>query len=125
MMAKYPGVKPLFNDTDEIIRHTKQTGINPIIHILAMRRQIAQQYPDFPGKLTRAFKEAKGLAKDYMSPEEVEGYRKEAEVLGEDPYAYTLGEAEKRTLQALNRYQIEQGLMREELPLEYVFAPLN
>jgi 4,5-dihydroxyphthalate decarboxylase len=125
MMAKYPGVKPLFNDTDEIIRHTKQTGINPIIHILAMRREIADRYPDFPGKLTRAFKEAKELAKDYMSPEEVEGYRKEAEVLGEDPYAYTLGKAEKRTLQALNRYQIEQGLMREELPLEYVFAPLN
>ena len=125
MMAKYPGVKPLFNDTDEIIRHTKQTGINPIIHILAMRREIADRYPDFPGKLTRAFKEAKELAKDYMSPEEVEGYRKEAEVLGEDPYAYTLGEAEKRTLQALNRYQIEQGLMHEELPLEYVFAPLN
>jgi hypothetical protein len=36
-----------------------------------------------------------------------------------------MGEAEKRTLKALNRYQIEQGLMREELPLESVFAPLN
>ncbi len=125
MMAKYPGVKPLFNDTEEIIRHTKQTGINPIIHILGLRREIAEKYPDFPGKLTRAFKEAKELGKDYMSPSEVEGYRKEAEVLGEDPYAYTLGEAEKRTLKALNRYQIEQGLMREELALETIFAPLN
>lgn len=125
MMAQYPGVKPLFDDAEEIIRHTKQTGINPIIHILALRRETVEKYPDFPGKLTRAFKEAKALAKDYMSSEEVEGYRKEAQVLGEDPYTYTLGEAEKRTLKALNRYQIEQGLMREELSLDSVFAPLN
>ena len=125
MMAKYPGVKPLFNDTDEIIRYTKQTGINPIIHILAMRREIAENYPDFPGKLTRAFKEAKEVAKDYMVAEEIEGYRKETEVLGEVPYAYTLGETEIRTLKALYRYQIDQGLMREELPMDTIFAPLN
>ncbi len=122
MMAKYPGVKPLFQDTEEIIRHTKQTGINPIIHVLALRREVAEKYPDFPGKLTRAFREAKELAAKYMSRDEVEGYKNEAEVLGEDPYAYVLGEAEKRTLQALNRYQIEQGLMRSELSLESVFV---
>jgi 4,5-dihydroxyphthalate decarboxylase len=90
-----------------------------------LKQEIVEQYPDFPGKLVKAFKEAKELAKEYMSPDEIEGYRKEAAVLGEDPYAYTMGEAEKRTLKALNRYQIEQGLMREELPLETVFATLN
>jgi len=125
MMAKYPGVKPLFDNAEEIIRHTKKTGINPIIHILALKREIAEKYPDFPGKLTRAFQEAKALAEDYMEPDEIEGYRKEREVLGEDPYAYTLGAAEKRTLKALNRYQIEQGLMREELALETIFAPAS
>jgi 4,5-dihydroxyphthalate decarboxylase len=122
MMAAYPGVKPLFDDADEIIRHTKQTGINPIIHILAMKREIAEKYPDFPGKLTRAFKEAKALAKQYMPADEIAGYRKETEVLGEDPYAYTLGPAEKRTLQALNRYQIEQGLMKTTLPIDDLFV---
>jgi hypothetical protein len=125
MMAKYPGVKPLFNDAEEIISHTRRTGINPIIHILGLKREIVERHPDFPGKLTRAFKEAKDLAKEYMSPDEIDGYRKEAAVLGEDPYAYTMGEAEERTLKALNRYQIEQGLMREELSLESVFARLN
>jgi 4,5-dihydroxyphthalate decarboxylase len=118
MMAAYPGVKPLFDDAEEIIGHTRKTGINPIIHILAMKSEVAQKYPDFPGKLTRAFKEARALAKVYMTEEEIEGYRKEADVLGEDPYAYTLGLAERRTLQALNRYQIEQGLMREELRVD-------
>jgi hypothetical protein len=83
-----------------------------------MKSEIAEKYLDFPGKLTRAFKDSKALAKDYMVADEIEGYRKEAEVLGEDPYAYTLGPAERRTLQALNRYQIEQGLMREELSID-------
>ncbi|MDH3446081.1 MAG: hypothetical protein OEN50_19310, partial [Deltaproteobacteria bacterium] len=124
MMSAHPGVKPLFNDAEEIIRHTKQTGINPIIHILAMKEEIAVKYPDFPGKLTRAFKEARALAKEYMAADEIEGYRKEAEALGEDPYAYTLGSAERRTLQALNRYQIEQGLMREELHIDDVIVGL-
>jgi 4,5-dihydroxyphthalate decarboxylase len=125
MMAQYRGVKPLFDDTEEIIRHTKKTGINPIIHIVALRREIVEKFPDFPGKLTRAFRQAKELANDYMQPDEIEGYRKETDVLGEDPYAYRLGEAEKRTLRALNRYQVEQGLMREEVALERIFAPLN
>ena len=34
MMAAYPGVKPLFEDNQEIIDYMKQTGINPIMHVL-------------------------------------------------------------------------------------------
>ena len=45
----------------------------------------------------------------------------EREVLGEDPYAYVMGENEKRTLAAMNRYQIEQGLMKTMLPMEDLF----
>ena len=72
--------------------------------------------------LTRAFKEAKAAAAPYMTPDEIAGYEKEREVLGEDPYAYVMEENEKRTLKALNRYQIEQGLMRRELPIEQFFV---
>jgi 4,5-dihydroxyphthalate decarboxylase len=122
LMGKYPGVKPLFDNSEEIVSHTKKTGINPIMHVLALRREIVERYPDFPGKLTRAFKEAKAAAAPYMSAEEIAGYEKERQVLGEDPYAYVMGENEKRTLRALNRYQIEQGLMHRELPIEDLFV---
>ena len=53
-----------------------------------------------------------------MSPEETAGHEREKEVLGEDPYAYVWGETEKRTIEALVRYQIEQGLMKKSLPVE-------
>jgi 4,5-dihydroxyphthalate decarboxylase len=123
-MAKYPGVKPLFEDNNEIIAYTTKTGINPIMHVLALRRENVERYPDFPAKLTRAFREAKEAAPPYMEADEITGYEKERQVLGEDPYAYVLGENEKRTMRALNRYQIEQGLMRKELPIEELFVGL-
>lgn len=121
-MGKFPGVKPLFDDTDEIVRYVKRTGIYPIIHLMAMKEESAERYPDLPAKLIEAFREAGKLATKYLTPEEIIGYAKEREVLGEDPYAYVLGETEKRSLRALNRYQIEQGLMKKELSLESLFV---
>lgn len=121
-MGKFPGVKPLFDDTDEIVRYVKRTGIYPIIHLMAMKEESAERYPDLPAKLIEAFRQAGKLATKYLSPEEIIGYAKEREVLGEDPYAYVLGETEKRSLRALNRYQIEQGLMKKELSLESLFV---
>ena len=56
-----------------------------------------------------------------MDADETAGYAKERDVLGEDPYAYVIGENEKRTLAALNRYQIEQGLLKTMLPMDELF----
>ena len=123
IMGEFPGVKPMFEDTDEIIRYIKRTRIYPIIHLIAMKEEIAEKHLDLPAKLIEAFREAKKLGvKKYMSLEQLAGYEKEKAVLQEDPYAHLLGETEKRTMQALNRYQIEQGLMKSELPLESLFV---
>ncbi len=86
-----------------------------------MKTETAKRHPDLPSKLIRAFREANSLAPGYMSAEELNGYEKEREVLEEDPYAFVLGETEKRTIKKLNYYQIEQGLMEKELPLESLF----
>ena len=119
---RFPGVKPLFDDNQEIIDYVKKTGINPIMHVLSLRREIAERHPDLPAKLTRAFMEARDVGPKYMPADEIEGYRREREALGEDPYAYVMGENEKRTLIAMNRYQIEQGLMKTMLPMEELFV---
>jgi hypothetical protein len=57
-----------------------------------------------------------------MDAKEIAGYAKERDVLGEDPYAYVMGGNEKRSLAALNRYQIEQGLMKTTLPMDDIFV---
>jgi hypothetical protein len=60
-----------------------------------------------------------------MDAQEIAGYEKERDALGEDPYAYVLGENERRAMRALNRYQIEQGLMKTELPIDNLFVGHN
>jgi 4,5-dihydroxyphthalate decarboxylase len=121
-MGTFPGVKPLFDDTEEIVGYVKRTQIYPIIHILAMKEETVEKYPDLAAKVIEAFREANRLASKYMTPEQVEGYAKERDLLGYDPYAGVLTESDKRSIRALNRYQIEQGLVKTELPLESLFV---
>jgi 4,5-dihydroxyphthalate decarboxylase len=121
-MGEYPGVKPLFDDTEEIIRYVREKRIYPIIHLVALKEETLERHPDLAAKVIEAFKEAKRLSLKYLSPEQVEGYEREKAVLGEDPYAYVLGETERRSLQALGRYQVEQGLLKEPPALDSLFV---
>jgi 4,5-dihydroxyphthalate decarboxylase len=122
IMGQFSGVKPLFTNTDEIIYWIRQKQIYPIMHLIALKEEILERDRALPAKLLVAFREAKKLSVQYMSPELVASLEKEKEILGEDPYAYELGETEKRTLETLMRYQIEQGLMRKTLPVQSLFV---
>jgi hypothetical protein len=121
-MESFPGVKTMLDDTEAILRYIRTKRIYPIMHTLAMKAEIAERYADFPLKLTEAFREAKKLSPRYMTAAEIEGYEKEKAVLGEDPYAYVLGPMELESLKALNRYQMEQGLMKTELDIPSLFV---
>ena len=57
-MGQFPGVKPLFEDADEIIRYVKRTEIYPIIHIVTIKEETVERCPDLPAKLIDAFDEA-------------------------------------------------------------------
>jgi 4,5-dihydroxyphthalate decarboxylase len=122
IMGQYPGVKPMFEDTDEIVRYVKRTQIYPIIHIMAMKEETAERYPDLPAKLIEAFGEANRLASRYFTQRDADGYAKERDLLGYDPYDCKLTESDKKSIQALNRYQIEHGLVKTEIPLESLFV---
>jgi 4,5-dihydroxyphthalate decarboxylase len=87
-----------------------------------MKEESLEKYPDLPAKLIEAFREARKLAHKHLTPEQIAGHEKEKAALGEDPYAYVLGDTEKRTMQALARYQIEQGLIKESPALESLFV---
>jgi 4,5-dihydroxyphthalate decarboxylase len=122
IMGKVPGVKPLFEESDEIVQYVKRTQIYPIIHIMTIKEETVEKYPDLAAKLIEAFREANRLAAKFFTPAQAEGYAKEREVLGYDPYSCVLTPADKKSLQALNRYQIEQGLVKRELPLGSLFV---
>src|SRR4030095_10129546 len=81
-MEKFPGVRPLIDDTETIISYVRKSRITAIMHTLSMTQAVVQLYPDLPVKLTEAFRAAKKLSSQYMSTEEVAGYEKEKNVLG-------------------------------------------
>lgn len=64
----------------------KRTRIYPIIHIMAMKEETAERYPDLPAQLIEAFREANRLASKYFTDKDAEEYAKERDVLGYDPY---------------------------------------
>jgi 4,5-dihydroxyphthalate decarboxylase len=89
---------------------------------VTVKEETVEKYPDLTAKLIEAFREANRQAVNYMKPADAEGYAKERDLLGYDPYAGVLTYADKKSIQALNRYQIEQGLVKKELPLESLFV---
>ena len=95
-MGKSPGVKPIFEDADEIIRYVKRTQIYPIIHIMTIKEETVEQYPDLAAKLIEAFWEANRLAPKYFKEGDAAGYAKERDVLGYDPYACVLTDSDKK-----------------------------
>jgi 4,5-dihydroxyphthalate decarboxylase len=44
-MGEFPGVQPLFDDADDIIRWVRKTGIYPIIHLIALKRKWRRDIP--------------------------------------------------------------------------------
>jgi 4,5-dihydroxyphthalate decarboxylase len=121
-MGEARGVRPLFDDSEEIVRWVRKTRIYPIIHLIALKEEAAERYPDLAVKLLEAFREAKKLSTKYLSQEQIQGHEREKAALGEDPYAYVLGETEKRTMAALARYQVEQGLLKQAPRVESLFV---
>jgi hypothetical protein len=72
-MGQFPGVKPLFDDTDSIIRWIREKRICPIIHLVAMKEEMVEKYPDLPGKIVAAFRGAKKLSVKHLKPEQIAG----------------------------------------------------
>jgi len=130
---RHPDVVPLFADAKAVERdYYRDTGIFPIMHLVALRRDVYERHPWIASSLYNAFVAAKNWALGrlnehgalrYMLPwlpfhvDEIE------EVFGGDPWPYGV-EANRATLQALVQYMAEQHLIAEPIPLERLFVPL-
>lgn len=111
--------------------YVRKTGIFPIMHLVAIRRDVYDAHPWVARNLVTAFEEAKrrSLARlsDAMSPRlplpwsDDDAARSRA-IFGGDPYAYGI-EPNRRTLEALLGYAVEQGVASRRLAVEDLFAP--
>jgi 4,5-dihydroxyphthalate decarboxylase len=125
-------VKRLFEDYEQVERnYFKETGLFPIMHTVAMRRDVYEGNRWIAQSLMKAFNEAQRrcyadlyetAALKTMLPwltSHVEQVRRE---MGEDfwPYGFEKNEANLRTFL---RYHFEQGLSKRQLEPRELFAP--
>jgi 4,5-dihydroxyphthalate decarboxylase len=106
----------------------RQTGIFPIMHVTAIRREIVEAHPWVATNLVKAFEQAKQLAYSRAANPRMVPlawmrtyWEEERETLGPDPWAYGLGEANRKNLETILRYTHQQGLIAKTLPLEELF----
>jgi 4,5-dihydroxyphthalate decarboxylase len=112
-------------------RYFRETGIFPIMHTIALRRDAYDADPWIARNFMTAFQEAKRRSYarlvDAMSPRlplpwSADDFGRANAVVGPDPYAYGV-EANRVTLEALLRYAHTQGVASRLLEVEELFAP--
>jgi len=131
--VRHPDVVPLFADGRAVERaYFRDTGIFPIMHLVALRRDIYEANPWVATSLYKAFAAAKNLALArmrrtaalcYMLPWLEHDMDEIDEVFGGDPWPYGVA-ANRPTLAALVQYMAEQYLIAKPMPIEDLFVPL-
>ncbi len=120
----------LFADYKSVeIDYFRKTGIFPIMHVTAIRQDIIEKYPWVATNLVKAFDAAKARAyRRIANPRVVPlawirtAWEEEHAILGDDPWAYGLTDANRKNLQTVQRYCHQQGLIERVESLDELFA---
>src|SRR5262249_13164505 len=99
------------NYKDIEIEFFRRTGIFPIMHVNVVRQEILDKYPWVATNLTKAFDQAKALAYRHTANPRTTplawvrtAWEEQQDVLGSDPWAYGLGDANRKNLDTVLRY---------------------
>ena len=128
-----PDVQRLFPNFHAVeLESYRRTRVFPIMHLVAMRRDVYERHPFIASSLYQAMDAAKDLALAkmretgalrYMLPGMTAELERIDEVFGGDPWPYGV-EPNRPTLEALVRYMAEQSLIKAPIPLEDLFVPI-
>lgn len=109
----------------------RATGVFPIMHVVALRRDVFEAHPWIGPNLLRAFEEAKRRSFARLSdvsasllpvPWSFDVLAQARDLLGDDPWPYGL-EANRTTLSAFLAFAFEQGVCARRLEPEDLFPP--
>jgi 4,5-dihydroxyphthalate decarboxylase len=126
----HPDVVRLFPDfLDMEEKYYARTKVWPIMHVIAMKRSILDQYPWVAGSLYNAFNLSKNRAHARMFEQSVSRYplpwlttyaRRMRDTFGGDPFPFGI-EENRPTLEQFLRYVAEQGIAHRHAKVEEIF----
>ena len=127
-----PDITRLFpNYVDMEREYYKCTGIYPIMHLVAIKKDIYERYPFVASSLYDAFVESKKIALKhmynlralrYMTPFLMRDIDEIYEVFNGDPWPYGV-EKNRKTLEALVTYLVDQHLIAAPVKVDDLFVP--
>ena len=125
-------VKRFFDNCREVeAAYYKETGIFPIMHVIAVRKEILDTHPWVARNLFTAFDKARRRSLERVLdltaslvpiPWGNDFAREGKELMGEDFFSYGI-ESNRRTLEAFLQYAHEQGVCERALTAEEIFPP--
>jgi 4,5-dihydroxyphthalate decarboxylase len=128
----HPLVGRLFEDSvGEAEAYYRKTGIFPIMHVVGLRRSLAERHPWLPGALQKAFTQAKKMSDELLydtsatkvtMPFVEDNLARARELMGHDFWSYGT-EANCKTLETFLRYHYEQGLSPRRVEVDELFHP--
>jgi 4,5-dihydroxyphthalate decarboxylase len=130
--GRNPNIGWLFVDPVAAAKdYFKRTGIFPIMHLVGVRRELAEQHPWLPGAVFKAFEQSKRIALEKLADTSstkvtlpfVEERLIEARTLmGEDFWSYGVA-SNRTTLETFLRHHHSQGLSSRLVAVEEMFHP--
>jgi len=133
-IERHPKIARLFPDYRSVERaYFAKTGIFPIMHAVAIKRDVAQQNPWLAEAVFNAYSQAKKVSYEYMTkaawlygslPWFGQEFDETRALMGENYYSYGIA-PNRKTLEALFRYSHQQGLSNRELTIEELFDPAS
>ncbi|MFY9511127.1 MAG: ABC transporter substrate-binding protein [Rubrivivax sp.] len=130
--ARNPQVGWLFDDPTAAAKdYFARTGIFPIMHVVGLRRTLAERHPWLAGAVVKAFTQAKALALEQLAdtsaakvtlPFVEEQLKAARETLGEDFWSYGVA-SNLRTLEAFVQHHHAQGLSARRMAVDELFHP--
>jgi 4,5-dihydroxyphthalate decarboxylase len=127
-LRNHPDIRTLFPDPlAEGIRYHRKTGLYPINHGMVIKRELAEKHPWAITNILKAFNRANELA-NRQRREHVE-YHLETGLLPADarnaldtPILFHGINANRRVLETIAQYSLEQGLTPRLMKLDELFA---
>lgn len=128
----HPDVTRLFPDFETVERaHFEKTGIFPIMHCIAIKRELTDKYPWIAANLYSAFTVAKDRSVQrlrdvtisrFPNPWNFAGAERAADLFGRDIWPYGI-EPNRKTLEPFLQFCGEQGIAHRPVTIEELFAP--
>lgn len=130
--AHDPRTGRLFPDyRTEEQRYFRETGIFPISHVVTLKREFVERYPEAPVALLEAYRRARDEALNRIEGSDpvfltiswaAVNLAEQRELMGEHYWPYNIDD-NRRSLDAMLEYSHQQGITKSKLDLDSFFDP--